>query len=200
MHLIQTSSPSPLLYSPNNYSNKKAPGRSKGFCCLIKFIISSGNVIIINLILINIVLNLLCLMDLVYYYNLLPYSKTISNFNYNKLEYHYNDVYDLLKDDLANNPYLIKRYDVLNMNQTDIDNLGLDQMDRLILKTLVEKFHGGPVGLDSLGVAIAEDARTIEEVYEPYLIKEGFIQRTPRGRKVLPKAYKHLKIDYPEDN
>ena len=73
-------------------------------------------------------------------------------------------------------------------------------MDHIILKTLINKFNGGPVGLESLGVAIAEDARTIEEVYEPYLIKEGFIQRTPRGRKVLPKAYQHLNIDYPSDN
>ena len=73
-------------------------------------------------------------------------------------------------------------------------------MDHIILKTLINKFNGGPVGLESLGVAIAEDARTIEEVYEPYLIKEGFIQRTPRGRKVLPKAYQHLNIDCPSDN
>jgi len=88
----------------------------------------------------------------------------------------------------------------LSLSKLDVDNLGLDQMDRMILKTLINKFNGGPVGLDSLGVAISEDARTIEEVYEPYLIKEGFIQRTPRGRKVLPKAYKHLNIDYPTDN
>ena len=88
----------------------------------------------------------------------------------------------------------------LALSKLDIDNLGLDQMDRLILNTIIEKFNGGPVGLDSVGVAIAEDARTIEEVYEPYLIKEGFIQRTPRGRKVLQKAYKHLNINYPDDN
>ena len=56
------------------------------------------------------------------------------------------------------------------------------------------------MGLESLGVAISEDARTLEEVYEPYLIKEGFLQRTPRGRKALPKAYKHLNIDYIGDN
>ena len=88
----------------------------------------------------------------------------------------------------------------LALSKLDIDNLGLDQMDHIILKTLINKFNGGPVGLESLGVAIAEDARTIEEVYEPYLIKEGFIQRTPRGRKVLPKAYQHLNIDCPIDN
>ena len=73
-------------------------------------------------------------------------------------------------------------------------------IDCHILKTMITKFNGGPVGLESLGVAISEDARTIEEVYEPYLIKEGFLQRTPRGRKALPKAYEHLKIDYSNDN
>jgi len=88
----------------------------------------------------------------------------------------------------------------LTLSKLDIDILGLDQMDRIILNSLIIKFNGGPVGLESLGVAISEDARTIEEVYEPYLIKEGFIQRTSRGRIALPKAYKHLNINYPEDN
>ena len=88
----------------------------------------------------------------------------------------------------------------LALSKLDIDNSGLDKMDRNILKTLIVKFNGGPVGLESLGVAISEDARTIEEVYEPYLIKEGFLQRTPRGRKALPKAYDHLNIDYHNDN
>ena len=73
-------------------------------------------------------------------------------------------------------------------------------MDRNILKTMINKFNGGPVGLESLGVAIAEDARTIEEVYEPFLIKEGFIQRTARGRKVLENSYNHLNINYSADN
>ena len=88
----------------------------------------------------------------------------------------------------------------LALSKLDIDNFGLDKMDRSILKTLIIKFNGGPVGLDSLGVAISEDARTIEEVYEPYLIKEGFIQRTPRGRQALLKSYTHLNINYPKDN
>ena len=88
----------------------------------------------------------------------------------------------------------------LTLSKLDVDNLGLDQMDRNILKTLIKKFNGGPVGLESLGVAIAEDSKTLEEVYEPYLIKEGFLQRTPRGRKALPKAYNHLNIDYNNDN
>lgn len=88
----------------------------------------------------------------------------------------------------------------LTLSKLDIDDMGLDFMDRNILNTLILKFNGGPVGLESLGVALSEDSRTIEEVYEPYLIKEGFIQRTPRGRKALHKAYKHLKIDFNEDN
>ncbi len=93
-------------------------------------------------------------------------------------------------------------FDIANLalSKLDIDDSGLDKMDRNILNTMITKFNGGPVGLESLGVAIAEDARTIEEVYEPFLIKEGFIQRTPRGRKVLQKSYNHLNIDYPLDS
>jgi Holliday junction DNA helicase RuvB len=73
-----------------------------------------------------------------------------------------------------------------------IDEQGLDDMDRTILATLIDKFNGGPVGLGSLAVAVGEDATTVEDVYEPYLIKEGFIQRTPRGRTALERAYKQL--------
>tara|TARA_Y100001970_G_scaffold293064_1_gene437503 strand:- start:3656 stop:4663 length:1008 start_codon:yes stop_codon:yes gene_type:complete len=74
------------------------------------------------------------------------------------------------------------------LSRLGIDTNGLDDMDRRILEALVKKFDGGPVGLESLAVAISEDSKTIEEVYEPYLIKEGFIQRTPRGRKAQQKA------------
>lgn len=80
------------------------------------------------------------------------------------------------------------------MSRLGIDETGLDDMDRRILDALVHKFSGGPVGLDSLGVAISEDARTIEEVYEPYLIKEGFIQRTSRGRIAMEKTFKRLNV------
>jgi len=73
-----------------------------------------------------------------------------------------------------------------------IDENGLDDMDRRILSTLIDKFNGGPVGVSSLSVAVGEDATTIEDVYEPYLIKEGFIQRTTRGRIAQPKAFKLL--------
>jgi len=74
----------------------------------------------------------------------------------------------------------------------NIDRYGLDEMDNKILCTIIEKFSGGPVGLNTIATAVGEDAGTIEEVYEPFLIKEGFLQRTQRGREVTPLAYKHL--------
>lgn len=76
----------------------------------------------------------------------------------------------------------------------DVDKMGLDHIDRNILLTMIQKFNGGPVGLDTLAAAIGEDAGTIEDVYEPYLIKNGFLNRTPRGRMVTEYAYKHLGI------
>lgn len=77
----------------------------------------------------------------------------------------------------------------------DVDKMGLDHIDRNILQTMIEKFDGGPVGLDTLAAAIGEDAGTIEDVYEPYLIKNGFINRTPRGRVVTEYAYHHLGLE-----
>ena len=74
----------------------------------------------------------------------------------------------------------------------DVDKDGLDNMDRNILTTIIEKFSGGPIGLDTLAAAIGEDAGTIEDVYEPFLIKNGFINRTPRGRVVTENAYHHM--------
>ncbi len=74
----------------------------------------------------------------------------------------------------------------------EVDELGLDYTDRKVLNTLIDKFHGGPAGLDTLAAATGEDANTIEDVYEPYLIQLGFIARTPRGRVALPNAYRHL--------
>ena len=79
------------------------------------------------------------------------------------------------------------------LSKLGIDSYGLDEMDRRILDSLVNKFGGGPVGLESLSVAISEDAKTIEEVYEPYLIKEGFVQRTSRGRIAQNKAKEYFK-------
>ena len=82
------------------------------------------------------------------------------------------------------------------LNQLEVDALGLDQIDRNLLLTMIEKFEGRPVGLDTLAAAIGEDSGTIEDVYEPYLIQIGFIARTLRGRQVLPPAYKHLGYEY----
>ena len=77
----------------------------------------------------------------------------------------------------------------------DVDKMGLDHIDRNILMTMIEKFSGGPVGLETLAAAIGEDSGTIEDVYEPYLIKNGFVNRTPRGRVVTEYAYKHLGLE-----
>lgn len=80
----------------------------------------------------------------------------------------------------------------------DVDKYGLDHIDRSILLTMIEKFQGGPVGLDTLAASISEDAGTLEDVYEPYLLKNGFIQRTPRGRVVTALAYSHLGSPQPQ--
>ena len=74
----------------------------------------------------------------------------------------------------------------------NIDSRGLDEMDNKILSTIIEKFKGGPVGLNTIATAVGEEAGTIEDVYEPFLIKEGFIKRTPRGREATELSYKHL--------
>lgn len=79
----------------------------------------------------------------------------------------------------------------------DVDKMGLDHIDRNILYTMIEKFHGGPVGLDTLSASIGEDSGTVEDVYEPYLLKNGFIMRTPRGRVVTEAAYRHLGLEIP---
>lgn len=74
----------------------------------------------------------------------------------------------------------------------NVDEHGLDEMDNRILSTIIEKFKGGPVGITTIATAVGEESGTLEEVYEPFLIQEGFIKRTPRGREVTPKAYEHL--------
>ena len=81
----------------------------------------------------------------------------------------------------------------------NIDSRGLDQMDNKILSAIIQKFKGGPVGINTIATAVGEDAGTIEEVYEPFLIKEGFLKRTPRGREATELAYKHLGLTSYED-
>jgi Holliday junction DNA helicase RuvB len=78
------------------------------------------------------------------------------------------------------------------LNALNVDADGLDEMDNRILSTIIDKFRGGPVGLNTIATAVGEDAGTIEEVYEPFLIQEGYIQRTARGREATPKAFRHL--------
>ena len=85
----------------------------------------------------------------------------------------------------------------IGLSALNIDSRGLDQMDNKILGTIIEKFGGGPVGLNTIATAVGEDAGTIEEVYEPFLIKEGFLKRTPRGREATELAYRHLGVTPP---
>lgn len=80
----------------------------------------------------------------------------------------------------------------------EVDHMGLDRVDRMLLRSMIEKYKGGPVGLDTLAATTGEDPTTIEDVYEPYLLQQGFIQRTPRGRTVTDHAYTHLGIAVPK--
>ncbi|MEA4899518.1 MAG: Holliday junction branch migration DNA helicase RuvB [Christensenellaceae bacterium] len=84
------------------------------------------------------------------------------------------------------------------LDMLEVDRLGLDHTDRTMLRTMIEKFGGGPVGLDTLAASTGEDATTIEDVYEPYLLQLGFLMRTPRGRVCTPAAYAHLKLQQPK--
>jgi Holliday junction DNA helicase RuvB len=83
------------------------------------------------------------------------------------------------------------------LNLLDIDAKGFDHMDRRLLLAMIDKFDGGPVGVDSLAAAISEERHTIEDVLEPFLIQQGFITRTPRGRMVTRHAYEHFGLDLP---
>jgi Holliday junction DNA helicase RuvB len=89
------------------------------------------------------------------------------------------------------------------LKDLDIDMMGLDRTDRRILNTLITKFGGGPVGVNTLAAATAEEPATVEEVYEPFLLQIGFLERTPRGRRVTPLALKHLGVkqtDNPQES
>ena len=87
----------------------------------------------------------------------------------------------------------ITKYGLKALN---IDQHGLDEMDNRILSVIIDKFNGGPVGLNTISTAVGEESGTIEEVYEPFLIKEGYLKRTPRGREATEHAYKHLGKQY----
>ena len=88
----------------------------------------------------------------------------------------------------------------LALNALDVDSHGLDDMDNRILSTIIEKFKGGPVGLNTIATACGEEAETIEEMYEPFLIQEGYIKRTSRGREATERAYRHLNIVPPSQS
>ena len=93
-------------------------------------------------------------------------------------------------------------YDVacFALDLLEVDQYGLDKIDRRILQTLIVNFQGGPVGLETLAAAIGEDSGTLEDVYEPYLLQNGFLNRTPRGRMASSLAYEHLGYPIPEKN
>lgn len=86
------------------------------------------------------------------------------------------------------------------LDALEIDQFGLDQIDRKLLTMMIEFYQGGPVGINTIALNIGEDSETVEDMYEPYLIQHGFLQRTPRGRRVTQLAYQHLGFPYPEDN
>jgi Holliday junction DNA helicase RuvB len=95
---------------------------------------------------------------------------------------------------IKGNGTITKAIAELALNALDVDENGLDEMDNRILLTIIEKFKGGPVGITTIATAVAEESETIEEVYEPFLIQEGYIKRTSRGREATERAYRHLKI------
>ena len=84
------------------------------------------------------------------------------------------------------------------LEMLEVDSMGLDGLDRAILEAIILKFNGGPVGIDTLASAVSEERDTIEDVYEPFLVREGLIMKTPRGRAATPLAYEHLKIELPQ--
>ncbi|KHC92347.1 Holliday junction DNA helicase RuvB [Thermotoga sp. Mc24] len=104
------------------------------------------------------------------------------------------DMLTVVKADRIDTDIVLKTMEVLN-----IDDEGLDEFDRKILKTIIEIYKGGPVGLNALAASLGVEADTLSEVYEPYLLQAGFLARTPRGRVVTEKAYKHLKYEVPEN-
>ena len=85
------------------------------------------------------------------------------------------------------------------LDRLKVVHLGLDHVDHQYLRGIIERFSGGPVGLEAIAASIGEEAMTLEDVYEPYLLQIGFINRTPRGRVATPKAYEHLGISYQKD-
>jgi Holliday junction DNA helicase RuvB len=94
---------------------------------------------------------------------------------------------------------ITKEVAIVALSKLEIDPIGLDDLDRKVLHTIIDKFNGGPVGLETIAASISEEADTIMDVYEPYLLQLGFLDRTPRGRVATPLAYQHLGIPYNKD-
>ena len=94
--------------------------------------------------------------------------------------------------------HAVVRTDNATLDLYDVDAIGLDRLDRAVLDALVRRFRGGPVGLSTLAVTVGEEAETIESVVEPYLVRIGFMGRTPRGRVATPEAYDHLGAPHPD--
>lgn len=99
---------------------------------------------------------------------------------------------------VQNEKIINKKIATDTMNMLAVDEFGLDEIDRRLLTTMIEKFQGGPVGLNTLAAAVAEEMDTIEDIYEPFLLQIGFLERTPRGRKATPAAYAHLGFEAPK--
>ena len=99
---------------------------------------------------------------------------------------------------MKNDGVITKKLATSSLDLLQVDEQGLDSIDYKILECLIKRYDGRAVGLETIAITIGEESITIEDVYEPYLVKEGFIERTPRGRRATPKAYKHLGIEYIE--
>ena len=112
----------------------------------------------------------------------------------NRLLKRVRDYAQVLADGTATRPVTVEA-----LSKLEVDPLGLDEIDRKVLHTIIEKFNGGPVGLETIAAAISEDSDTIMDVYEPYLLQLGFLERTPRGRLATPLAYQHLGLPYDKD-
>jgi len=102
--------------------------------------------------------------------------------------------------EVKNNGLITQELASKSLDSLEVDTAGLDMMDRRILKAIIEKFSGGPVGVDTIAVSVSEEVDTVTDVYEPYLIKAGFLARTPRGRVVTANAYKHLGLNPPQNS
>ena len=102
--------------------------------------------------------------------------------------------------EVKNNGLITQDLAAASLDSLEVDAAGLDMMDRRILKAIIEKFSGGPVGVDTIAVSVSEEVDTVTDVYEPYLIKAGFLARTPRGRVVTANAYKHLGLNPPQNS